>query len=144
VNWKKGFKRAFVLLAILYMIPVILFFYGTIPTAEQYQRNRIFDTVILIKDYNPQVFPESAWTYEIANGIVEEGAEDWLLKVHQKFGGQIDFSQIEQDYKEQMKELGHNQYKTVFTIFLVWAIPLVVVYLFGVGIGWVFAGFKTS
>jgi len=144
MNWKKGFKRAFVLLAILYLIPIILLFYSLIPTAEEYQRSRVFDTVNLIKGYNPQISPESAWTYETANKIVKEGAEDWLVTVHHKFEGQIDFSQIEQDYKEEMRKLSHNQGKMVFKAFLFWAVPLAAVYLFGLGIGWVFAGFKTS
>ena len=96
------------------------------------------------KKYAPQEFGESEWTYEITDKIIEQGANQWLETVHKKFQGQIDFRQIEEKYKENMQNLPREQVKGAFGALLIWVVPLGVVYLLGLLVAWIIAGFSGS
>lgn len=136
-----GWHRLFLMLAFLYFVTLAVFVTMAIPTAADHQRNRLFDTVNLIREYRPDYFRES-WTYKVVDSIIEQGREEWLAKVHESFRGKVDFSPIEQRYQQDMHNLTRDQRKAVLTALGLWGIPVGVVYALGLSVAWIIAGFR--
>lgn len=138
-----GWHRLFLVLAFLWFVPVAWLTATAVPTAEEYQRDRLFSTVNLIKGYHPNYFNES-WTYKVVDSIIQQGADQWLVEMHDKFQGKIDFNSIEQGYRDNMRDLSRNQYRTVFYGLAIWGVPVGIVYFLGASAAWIIAGFRGS
>ncbi|MBI4449179.1 hypothetical protein HY641_04090 [Candidatus Woesearchaeota archaeon] len=138
-----GWNRLFLVLAVLWFVPVAWLTAIAVPTAEEYQRDRLFSTVNLIKGQHPNYFDES-WTYKVVDSIIQQGADQWLVEVHGKFQGKIDFNSIEREYRDNTRDLARNQYKTILYGLGLWGVPVGIVYLLGVSAVWVISGFRGS
>jgi hypothetical protein len=64
-----------------------------------------------------------------------------IQKSKEKYGNEIDFNNIEKNIEQNIKNFRN---KTIVIAFLVWIVPVLILYLLGVSIGWVIKGFKKS
>ena len=67
-----------------------------------------------------------------------------MQETHTKYGGKVYFGQIEEKYKSNMQGLLEEQFKLVTGAILVWVVPLLVLYLSGLVVAWIIAGFRES
>ena len=125
----------------LYLILVSFLTEFAFPTKSKCQNNRVFDTVNLIKKYRPHEFGE-LWTYEMRDRVLKSGADRWFAEVHKQFQGQIDFSLIEEEYKNNIRDFPRQQRALIIYGITLWIIPVVAVYVSGFLIAWIVKGFK--
>ena len=138
-----GWQRLFLVLSGLYLIFVSFFTGIAFPTKSESQSNRVFDTVNLIKKYRPNEFGE-LWTYEVRDRVLKSGADRWFGEVHMQFQGQIDFSSIEEEHKNNIQNPPRQQRTLIVYGIAFWIIPVVTVYVAGFLIAWIVKGFKST
>jgi hypothetical protein len=138
-----GWQRLFLVLSGLYLIFVSFFIGIVFPAKSECQSNRVFDTVNLIKKYRPNEFGELR-TYEVRDRVLKSGADRWFGEVHRQFKGRIDFSSIEEKYKNNIQEIPRQQRTLIVYGIALWIIPVVIVYVVGFLIAWIVKGFKDT
>ena len=142
LNKLNGWQRLWLVLSVLYLIAVGIFTVSVIPTASDYQTDRIYDTFNLIRDINPKAF-DTDWTYIIRERAKEMGDDAWVNQVHNQYGNKI-FHLIEQEYQNKLSALHTEQLKIVGGGLVFGTLPIIIIYVLGLSFGWVFKGFRNK
>jgi ribosome-binding ATPase YchF (GTP1/OBG family) len=99
--------------------------------------------VDIVEEFNRRgVSEKSTWSREEAKLMANENwteLADLLIARHKD---NMDFYEIESQYKRDLRKVGDARKRVVLFSFLFWVAPVVGVYLFGLSIRWVIRGFK--
>lgn len=165
-----GWQRLWIVLSILYLLVVISFDFFIWPESKSIEKHRLNevdkliskskggekryeltdlveslnrDGVDIVEEFNRQgVFENGAWSREEANLMAHENwakLADLLIARHK---GDIDFTEIESQYKRDLRKVSDERKRIVLFSLLFWVASVVGVYLFGLSIRWIIRGFK--
>jgi hypothetical protein len=140
-----GWQRLWVVLVVLYLVPVVLINIDALPTASDYARTRLHDSIDLAGKHMESTTP--GYTFEGSYTVREKYYADLtdeqiIERLHTKFKDKVDFTKIESEYHRKISGLGTEQAKTVGYAILWWLLPSALLYLFGVAVAWVIRGFR--
>ncbi len=147
-----GWKRIWLLLAAIWMVPVAVFTFTELPNdTESGIKSRWASEIIdLQKKYHGQ--GESMAAYRQI--IYGNASDEEIIHPSGRKSGKFDLSsaipaeeaeQINQQYEIELVLLANKSpSKAVLIGFIVWLIPLLTIYVFGLGIYWVYVGFRRA
>jgi ABC-type glycerol-3-phosphate transport system permease component len=126
-----GWQRLWIVFAVLYLLPVVGFTAMVFPKQSDIARTRLYDTIRAVREYREANEPDSNLS-----------DEEVIKRLHDKWGRKVDFSQIEAEYKQKVEALPMERAKAVGIAFLVWFIPVLLIYAIGMTVAWVIRGFR--
>lgn len=153
-----GWQRLWLVLAILYLIAVVIFAVTVMPMKSDIERRWALDVIEISKKYDPLLSNKSTWKIlESYKGFSQEEIIElnirFALKTDKDTKGKVNwskelnkkrFQELEEYYTEKLGNLYWKKAKVVGLSFLVWIVPVVVVYILGLIVRWIYTGFKTD
>ena len=147
-----GWQRLWVLLAALYLVPVAIFTIPELPTESSIRREWAYDLLEALRrhdlipgstsDYRREVFKDADdeevidKVHKAVSIMRKEDKEKKLAVLVNEIGT------LEKQYQDRLSGLLLRQLAIIGIGILFWLMPAVFVYLVGVGVGWVYRGFK--
>lgn len=136
-----GWQRLWIVITIIYLIPVVIFSWSAMPTQSQVDNAYMYETIDFVKDNNPWLSKSS---YSIRESYKDISDLDVVKLIHDRYKNtytDIDFDRIDNSYLKKSNELFKNQARTVFYGLIGWLLPSASVYLLGYSIVWIKKGF---
>jgi broad specificity phosphatase PhoE len=147
-----GWKRLWLLLAAIWLIPVGVFTFTELPRENESDIKARWANDIVNLQKNHHGGGESLAAYR--QRVYGNRSDDDIIHPPHTEGGHFDFStavpaeeieQINQRYEAALQERERaSPSKTLLVGFFAWAVPLLVLYVFALGVHWVYVGFKNS
>jgi hypothetical protein len=140
-----GWHRLWIVLSAIYLVLVVFISALQFPQTETpfSQEERLKRSSTLVAEYlrtnpefakHPPVLPSEYGGVPVDHSQI---AVD-LSRLHSKYKGRVDFSTVEQAFSPDLKS---KRLQYVGVVFLIWFVPVVVIYLLGLAAGWVIRGF---
>jgi hypothetical protein len=152
IHKMNGWQRLWVLLATLYLVPVAIFTIPELPTESSIRREWAHDLLEALRrhdlipgstsDYRREVFKDANDEEVIdkvrkaVSRMREEAKEKEFAVLENEIGT------LEKQYQDRLSGLLLRQLGIIGMGVLFWLIPAIFLYLVGVGVGWVYRGFK--
>jgi hypothetical protein len=141
INRLSGWKRLWVFLVIIYFFSVAFFTVVLLPKEEDLKREWAYAIIDFIRTKEDKLSKRYSSARELLNTLKgHEGYESYdeiIDKAQSKqFGG------IHEKYKQKLSNLQREKMKVIGIGFLFWVIPSIIVYILGMGIGWIYRGFR--
>lgn len=134
-----GWQRLWIVFSLIYLAIIILFTWTTWPTKKQIENLWVYSTIDAIKEPND-------YSYQIRESYKDISDRELIKKINAKYGEIPGFkeklNEIDIKYQKKIQSLGNERLKNVRIAFMAWSIPLVILYLLGLAIGWIYKGFK--
>ena len=140
-----GWQRLWVVLSALYLVPVVGITVTMFPKQESLDDSRVYDSISAVVSYveKTEKARMSEGAYTIRSKHYGDLSNDQVIqRLHQKWDGKVDFTTIENEYKQKLEALPAERAKTAGIAFLAWLVPVIAVYMLGLAIGWVIRGFR--
>lgn len=147
-----GWKRLWLFLAAIWLIPVGVFTFAELPHESESDIKARWATDIVNLQKHHHGGGESLAAYR-QRVYGNRSDEDIIRPPHTK-GDHFDFStavpaeeieKINRSYEAALQELERAHLsKTLLIAFFAWAVPLLILYVFGLGVHWVYIGFKND
>ena len=140
-----GWQRVWVVVTILYLVPVCVVAIDSFPKARDYARTRIHDSIEAVGRHMETT--TAGYTFEGAYAVRQKyygglSDEEIIDRLNAKFKGKVDFSRIELEYLRKLDGLRGEQAKVIGYAFMWWLIPSSCLYLLGLAVAWVIRGFR--
>lgn len=152
-----GWQRLWIVLSILYLFAVIVVAAMVWPQSTQIEKRFLNETYGLIDEsegknekYKFTDFVEEANQRGLFNSPKDEkeelrAAENWLALAERaisKHKGKINFSEVRNAYKMDLREVNAERKQVVLFSLLFWFLPVVTLYTLGLSVRWIIRGFK--
>jgi len=153
-----GWQRLWVLTGVIYAIPVFLLSASDFPT-EKSLYNNWADTLSTYQPYSDLFLPNYAGYNPNQDPLInQKKILLWEEQLRQKSlhpelnsstksgcegsGGYQCAIDLRNLYTDKLNHLFNDQIKYISGVFLIWFVPMIIIYIFGSAIGWVYRGFK--
>ena len=134
-----GWQRLWVVLSAIYLGIVILFTWTSWPNKMQIESSWVYFMIDATKE------PDD-YAYQICEAYKDIPDRELIQRINAKYGEKPEYKeklkQINLRYQKEIQSLGKNRYKTMGIAFIAWVIPIGIIYLMGLVIGWIYKGFK--
>ena len=144
VKWVTSWPRLWLVLAGLYLGVLVVFTALSLPRQRDLAHTRVFDSINAVPVYRYAHEPGFAFPY--ADHVREHDYRDLsdeaiIQRLHTEWGGKVDFSEIEVEYKHNLAALHWAQQEIPLFVFIyLWGLPVLPVYVPGAivwtGIAW--------
>ena len=131
-----GWQRLWILLSVIYLVIPVLFLIADWPTKKEIEDKWVYDTLEIVRQPSDSVF-------EIRSAYNDLSNQELVERVHKKFG-KAKFEKIDKEYQKELKNLNYKRLKSFGVAFLFWIVPVIVLYILGKGVGWVYRGFRSG
>lgn len=140
-----GWQRLWVVLAVIYLLPVVGFTIALFPKQRDLVSSRVYDSIRAVGEYREK--NDSGFRFEGAFSFrakyYSDISDDEIIKgLHEKWGSKVDFSKIEVEYKQKLDALPAERAKAVGIALLAWLVPVLAVYVLGLAVTWIIRGFR--
>src|SRR4030066_2189531 len=146
-----GWQRLWMLMGVLYIIPVAFFSYSNMPKKADIMREWTIDVIELVKKHDDNMTKYS--TIDVLNSYSDMSYDNIILKIRSKATGKTkshfknliadaEFQIIEDWHRVKLESLLSDQLKIISYGIIFWLVPLGLIYLIGMGIRWVYEGFN--
>ena len=130
------------MLSVIYMAPVVLFSITGWPTEEEAEDRWVYNTIEIILQPGDS-------NYEIRETYKDLSNQELVKRIHDKYGKEArfakqSFTRVDEEYEKELLGLTRKRSKIIGVAFMSWVAPVIVVYILGIGIGWVYRGFKSG
>jgi hypothetical protein len=140
-----GWQRLWIVLSVIYLIVVVAFVIAVMPRASHYARSRLYNSIDTVGRYlerdDASFRYEGGWTMR-TKYYADLSDEQVLAKLHDKYKDKVDFDPVESEYRRKMNRRLLEQAQTFGIALLFWLIPVVALYILGVGVAWIIRGFR--
>jgi hypothetical protein len=151
LNRLSGWQRLWILLAIIWAVPVVAFTIAALPTdteSEIYAQWAI-EKIELIRRFHGQNESQTEYRRKVYGNATDREVVRPRADPSKHFdpltampGDELDA--INQRYESRLAQLErHSPIGTAIRGFLVWALPAIALYLLGIGVHWVYSGFRS-
>ena len=142
-----GWRRLWILLSVLYLVPVVLVAMQEAPKATDYWDSRLDASIEAVGKYMEQITP--GYTFEGSYTVRRKHYSDLtdteiLERLHTKFAGKVDLSRIDREYEQKMDGLRWKQATAIGYAAAWWLGPIVFLYALGSCIAWIIRGFRRT
>lgn len=135
-----GWQRLWVFIGVIYFIlSLVVFISIGMPNKKDIERQWCWEAIEIIKD------PED-YTYKIRDAYKEKTDGELIKSIYAKYGERPEYSkklaETRVEYEHKIATIWLATLTHIFYYFLWLIIPLAILYLLGMGVGWVYRGFK--
>ena len=154
-----GWKRLWLVLAVIYLIPVAALTVGQIPKKSGIMRQWAIDVIEVDKNSDSSIsnvstleilslFEKRGHSYQdiinkltdvILKGIEDKDGSKWV-----KLADKLKLKELREQYTEKLANLNRDRVRIAGIGFLFWIVPVVIVYILGLTVKWIYMGFKTD
>lgn len=132
-------------MSVLWLIVVSAFTITNVPTRSEIEDDWVYATLERIKEADVSLHKYSIG--DIKHAYSDIPPKKLISKAQLKYSApqsatKVDFSAINKRFENKLKHLTWTKVKTFSIGFCVWLGSIIVVYLLGWAIGWVYRGFK--
>ena len=153
-----GWQRLWIVLSVLYAIPVVLFTANSIAESERYSdsarakyalkafadhpQNKKIETLPLEKQQELAIDSARARLRLAGEHQVDRQTdEEFVRSLLEKWRDTIDFSEIDAENRKMIEQFSLVRVKVIGYGFLAWVAPVAFLYVLGLSIGWIARGF---
>lgn len=152
-----GWQRLWVLLAVLHFIAVATIGVINFPDGTKLEAERanlalklMVEQIVSFPDATPKIRDELLAVLKEKNGVERLRRETYgemqdkalIASIRAKSSGKLDLTALEKQEKLDAEQLRDDRAMHALQCLGWWLIPLIAIYLFGYGIGWVIKGFR--
>lgn len=156
-----GWQRLWVVLSVIYAVPVTLFTINSLAESERLSEKdrahyalRTFSetpenstTEVLPLEKRRELAIDKARARLRLSGEPQQDSrtdEEFVLTLQQKWRSLIDFSEIEAGYQRKMEQPSPDKAKTIGYGLLAWVVPVIFIYFLGLSVWWIVRGFRVN
>jgi len=153
-----GWKRLWLVLAVFYFIPVAIFTVSEMPKRSKIMYQWAFDTLAVESKYDDssnidwyEPWEEEKKGISFYQEIIERINTKFLNDNDNgdkgkwaKIADKIKLKEIGEKYTKKLANINRDRARIVGIGFLFWIVPVVVVYILGLTVRWIYIGFKTD
>lgn len=140
-----GWHRLWIALSVIYLVSVVAIS-AQFPQTKAVisQEERLERSSALVAEYlrtNPEFAKQPPVLPSEYGGVPADGSQipAELSQLHSKYKGRVDFAPIEQPFAP---DLTSERFQYVGVVFLIWFVPVALIYLLGLAVRWVIRGFS--
>jgi hypothetical protein len=146
-----GWQRLWVVLVVLYLVPVIASTLGKWPTEYKFNDAMILECIESAARHSESTTP--GLTYEKARaelmwdyyGSFDSKPDIWAIEgIRSAYGDKANIVEIQDKYIDKIVNIRTEQAKVFGVAVLWWLIPSALLYLIGLVIAWVIQGFRSD
>jgi len=156
-----GWRRLWIVLSVLYAAAVVIFVANTVSDSDNYSDRMSASYTLQAFADLPQDLPqikalsldnqrEFAIDKARARRSLKEGRshadnqtdEEFVRGISKKWEGLIDFARIDAERQTRLEQLTSSKLEQIGYGFLAWVVPVVLVYILGLSVGWIIGGFR--
>lgn len=136
-----GWQRIWVVLSVIYFVIVVVFTYTVWPTESKIDNSWVYSLIDKTKDPND-------YTYQIRDAYKDISDKELIKRINAKYSTNQDYKEILNEinlkYQGELQSLWKNQFRTTGIALVAWLLPIAIVYLLGLSVGWIYKGFKNK
>lgn len=136
-----GWQRLWIIVSVIYLLLVVLFTWISWPTAKEIESSWLYSLIEATKD-------PGDYSYQIREAYQDVPDRELIRRINEKYAEQKDYKEelqkINQRYQKQLASLGRNRLTSLGIAFMAWIIPIGMVYLLGLAVGWIHKGFQNK
>lgn len=154
-----GWQRLWIVLSVLYAIPVTVLTVSSIADSEDPWNNTRTGSTLRALASHPESEKIKVMPLEKQRELAIDSArarlrlaggsdghsqtnEEFVRDISQKWAHVIDFSAIEAEQNKMIEQRSTARTKSIGYGFLAWVAPIALVYLLGLSFGWIVRGFR--
>lgn len=168
-----GWKRLWIVLSLLYLIPVAFFTVMGIPKESHVKRDWASATIDIVKQYDESL--KNAYTWEILNNYKDMSYQEIIEGIRKEYSDKFktenktsridlldkdiewdqykvkkhhvpdnEFEAINEGYEKRLSGLWREQAESIGLGLAFWIVPVIAAFVLGRAFGWVYRGFKTD
>lgn len=135
------------MIGVIYLPIVIGLGFTIIPTEKKVYRGWSHDLIQFAINNDPKL--KNKWAWDIREAYSDLNDKELIEKIQKKLIQQnvfhkFDIEKITQKYQPKIKNMQVIQLKTIGIGALIWIVPMLVLYIFGCSVGWIYRGFKKA
>lgn len=118
---------------------VIVFTTTSWPTEKKIENSWVYSLINATKEPND-------YAYQIREAYEDITDRELIKRINAKYYANPEYKEtlntLNLRYQKDIQLLWRDQFKTIGIALMAWVIPIVIVYLMGLAIGWIYKGFK--
>ena len=119
---------------------IVIFITGTSwPTKIQIESTWVYSMIEVIRE------PDD-YAYQIRQAYKDIPDRELIPKINAKYGEKPGYkeklNEINLRQQKEIQSLGKDRFKSIGIAFIAWVIPIGIIYLMGLAMGWIYRGFK--
>lgn len=142
LNRLNGWHRLWIVITILYSIIILPMIATSIPKESDITKQWSYELIDRARVFHPEL--NNLLDFEIRDMNKNYSDIQYIRAVHRQYKNLVSFSDIDTKFKEQLDHLYIDQAQFIGIGFIIWLLPVIVLYLFGWSIGWIYRGFTVS
>lgn len=141
-----GWQRLWVVVTILYLLPVAFFTATDFwPKEQAYADTRLHKSIDAVGEYMESSTPGYSYegSYTVRDKYYKDLSDEQIIeRLHTKFKDKVDLSDIDAEYLHKVTNLPTERVHVLGYALLWWLGPAIGLYALGAAVGWVFRGFR--
>ncbi len=139
LKWMTSWPRLWRILAGLYLgVGLVCIGITLVMTHRDIARTRLVDSINAVSMYRNAHEPDFTFPYAdevLAREYRDLSDEAIITRLHAEWGGTVDFSEIEAEYKQKVAAFPEEQLALVlFLVLYLWGLPVLLFYALGTGV----------
>lgn len=118
---------------------IIVFTTTSWPTEKKIENSWVYSLINATKEPND-------YAYQIREAYEDITDRELIKRINAKYYANPEYKEtlntLNLRYQKDIQLLWREQFKTIGIALMAWVIPIVIVYLMGLAIGWIYKGFK--
>ena len=140
-----GWQRLWIVVAVIYLVVVCVITFFLIPKEREIRRSWASDIIDVVKTHDKSLQDQNTW--EILDSYSDLSYEEIIKaikKKHSTIDSTLDYIEIDKKYEDKLANLGWEQIKLASIGFLYWLVPVILAYVMGLALGWIYRGFREA
>lgn len=140
-----GWQRLWIVITILYLIPVVIGTMSYLPKREEILSSRTYAAIDAVAEYRKVNESDFRWdgAYSVRTTFYANLDDDQVFaRLSEKWGSKVNLAVIEAEHQKRLDALPVAKAKIVGLGLLCWLIPAILVYVLGLSVAWIIQGFR--
>ena len=136
-----GWQRLWIVVAVIYLVVVCVTTFSLMPNESEIKRSWASDIIDFVKTHDKSSQHLSTW--EILNAYSDLRYEEIIKRMKKKYST-FEYMEIDKKYEDKLANLGWERTKVASIGFLFWLVPVILAYVLGLAVGWIYRGFREA
>lgn len=140
-----GWQRIWIVISVMWLLVVGLVGYSEIPSEEKIYKAWSYDLLKYLCDNDSNLKGQYAW--QLRDVYSDLSDKELIERLRSKYlekypAYKYGFENIDAKYNDKLINLARSRVIAIGIGFLIWFIPLAVLYVLGWSVGWIYRGFR--
>ena len=138
-----GWQRLWIVVAVIYLVVVCVITSMFMAKDSEIKRSWASDIIDVVKTHDKSLQDLPTWKMLNVYRSSDLSYEEIIKKVKEKYST-FDYIEIDKKYEDKLASLGWERIKVASIGFLFWLVPVILAYLLGLAVGWIYRGFREA